>query len=44
MEKREITKLIAQNVIDSMYDHIKEVTINEDQEIAVLSQVKILLK
>jgi len=27
-----------------MYDHIKEVTINEAQEIAVLSQIKILLK
>jgi len=44
MENREITKLIAENIIDYMYDHIKEVTINEAQEIAVLSQIKILLK
>jgi len=44
MTKRETTKLIAQNVIDYMHDHINEVTETQEQVTAVLSQIKILLK
>lgn len=44
MTKRKITKLIAQNVIDQMYDYINEATETQEQATAVLSQIKILLK
>jgi hypothetical protein len=44
MKNREVSKLIAQNIIDAMFEHIKEVTQNENQENEVLSQIKNLLK
>lgn len=44
MKNREVVKLIAQNIIDTMFENIKEVTENENQANAVLSQIKNLLK
>ena len=44
MKSREIAKRIAENIIDSIYDHIEEVTETPEQFQAVLSQIKILLK
>jgi hypothetical protein len=44
MKNREIIKLIAKNIVDTLYDNVREVTENEEQAIAVLSQIKNLLK
>lgn len=44
MKSREVAKLIAQNIIDTMHDNIREVTENENQANDVLSQIKNLLK
>ena len=44
MKEREITKLIASNIIDIIYEKINDYTNNQTQANAVLSQIKILLK
>jgi len=44
MKNTEIAKKIAENIIDSIYEHIDEVTQTDEQFLAVLSQVKKLLK
>ena len=44
MKDREITKLIASNIVDTIYDKINEYTNNQTQANAILSQIKILLK
>ena len=44
MKNREIAKLIAQSILDTMYENIQECTENETQANAVLSQIKNLLK
>ena len=40
MKNREIAKIIASNIVDSIYDHIDEATENEEQFQEVLSQIK----
>jgi len=44
MKNREISKRIAEGIVDSIYEHIEEVTETPLQAQAVLSQIKILLK
>ena len=44
MKNREAAKLIAQSIVDTMFENIREVTENENQANAVLSQIKNLLK
>ena len=44
MKNREIVKRVAENIVDSIYEHIDEVTQTDEQFIAVLSQIKKLLK
>ena len=43
MKNREVAKIIASNIVDSIYDHIDEATENDEQFQAVLSQIKIYL-
>lgn len=43
MKNREVAKIIASNIVDSIYDHINETTENDEQFQAVLSQIKIYL-
>ncbi len=40
MKNREIAKIIASNIVDSIYSHIDEATENEEQFEEVLSQIK----
>ena len=40
MEKVQIAKIIASNIVDSIYSHIDEATENQEQFEEVLSQIK----
>jgi hypothetical protein len=40
MKNKEISKIIASNIVDSIYDHIDEATENEEQFQEVLHQIK----
>ena len=40
MKQRELAELIADNVIDTIYEAVREQADNEDLAIAVLSQIK----
>ena len=44
MKNREIAKTVAENIVDSIYKRIDELTQTDEQFIAVLSQIKKILK
>lgn len=44
MKNREIAQKVAKNIVDSIYERIDELTQTDEQFIAVLSQIKKLLK
>lgn len=44
MKQREIARLIAENIVDDMYEAVREATHDGLQAAAVLSQIKSILK
>jgi len=44
MKNREIAKRVAENIVDSIYEHIDEVTQTDEQFLSVLSEIKKILK
>jgi len=44
MKQREIAKLIAENIVDDIYEAVREATSDNTQAAAVMSQIKSILK
>jgi len=44
MRNTEISKRVAENIVDSIYEHIDELTQTDEQFLSVLSEIKKLLK